>query len=86
MKALPIIFLLTIACLFPVAKVQAQEEYIAPPSETLTVVPFSLVAESVVLINGVLVGYPDTLTFILDTGKQRHFIGFYNSQFVRACA
>lgn len=49
--------------------IKAQEEYIFPPSRPLTVVPFTFAAESVVLIKGVLVGYPDTLTFILDTGS-----------------
>lgn len=47
----------------------AQEEYVPEPSRTLTVVPFSLAAESVILIKAVLVNHTDTLTFILDTGS-----------------
>ncbi len=69
MKALPIVFLFSIACLFLVKTAWAQEEYISPPSKTLTVVPFSLAAESIVLVRGILIGHADTLTFILDTGS-----------------
>ncbi|MGV3761492.1 aspartyl protease family protein [Parapedobacter sp.] len=69
MKALPIVIpLLTLgACM--VLESRAQEEFIPPPSRELTTVPFSLAAESVVLVKGILVGNPDTLTFILDTGS-----------------
>lgn len=66
MKALPVVILCVVGCLL---SAKAQEEYISPPSRTLTVLPFSLAAESVVLIKGVLVGHPDTLLFILDTGS-----------------
>ncbi|SEL49884.1 aspartyl protease family protein [Parapedobacter koreensis] len=66
MKALPIIILFIGGSSFSAI---AQEEYIPPPSETLTVVPFSMAAESVILLKAILVGYPDTLTFILDTGS-----------------
>ncbi|MGK6350501.1 aspartyl protease family protein [Parapedobacter sp. DT-150] len=69
MKALPIVFLLLAAYLFTIKRVLGQEEYILPPSKPLTVVPFSLAAESVILIKGILVGHPDTLIFILDTGS-----------------
>ncbi|GGH00840.1 hypothetical protein GCM10007415_40980 [Parapedobacter pyrenivorans] len=69
MKALPIIIVLSVAGLFSAQHANAQEEYISPPSQTLTVVPFSLAAESVVLIKGLLLGHADTLTFILDTGS-----------------
>ena len=47
----------------------AQEEYVPPPSQTLTTLPFTMAAESVVLLKALLVGHPDTLTFILDTGS-----------------
>ncbi len=47
----------------------AQEEYVPPPSETITKVPFSLAAESVILIKGTVATHSDTLTFILDTGS-----------------
>lgn len=69
MKALPIVFLFLAACLFLPRTIHAQEEYIPSPSQTLTVVPFVLAAESVILLKAVLVGHPDTLTFVLDTGS-----------------
>ncbi|WP_353196060.1 aspartyl protease family protein [Parapedobacter defluvii] len=47
----------------------AQEEYVLSPSQTLTIIPFSLAAESVILVKATLVGHDDTLTFILDTGS-----------------
>jgi len=47
----------------------AQEAYVPPPSQTLTVLPFSMAVESVILIKATLVGHADTLTFILDTGS-----------------
>jgi len=47
----------------------AQEAYVPPPSQTLTVIPFSLAVESVILVKALLVGHADTLTFILDTGS-----------------
>ena len=46
-----------------------QEPGAPPPSHTLAVIPFSLATESVVLVQGTLVGHADTLTFILDTGS-----------------
>ena len=69
MKALPIVSLFLAACLFPSRAIHAQEEFIPSPSKTLTVVPFELAAESVILLKGVLVGHSDTLTFVLDTGS-----------------
>src|SRR5690606_27842083 len=66
MKALFVIMLVVVG---NPGVLRAQEEYINPPSKTLTVVPFALAAEAVILVKGVLVGYPDTLTFILDTGS-----------------
>lgn len=69
MKALPILTLTLIASTLRLQDVRAQEEFIPPPSQALTTVPFSLAAESVILINGILIGNADTLTFILDTGS-----------------
>lgn len=69
MKALPIIVPLLATAIFAAKSVRAQEEFISSPSQELTTVPFSLAAESVILIKGVLIGNPDTLTFILDTGS-----------------
>ncbi|WP_257658601.1 aspartyl protease family protein [Parapedobacter lycopersici] len=69
MSALLIATLFLLTYLFIAPRAQAQEEYVRPASETLATVPFSLAAESVVLVRGLLVGRPDTLTFILDTGS-----------------
>lgn len=69
MKALPVMIPLLAASVFAAQGAYAQEEFIPPPSQVLTTVTFSLAAESVILIKGVLVGNPDTLTFILDTGS-----------------
>ncbi len=69
MKALPIIAPLLIASVFVATGARAQEEFIPPPSQELTTLPFSLAAESVILVKGILVGTPDTLNFILDTGS-----------------
>ncbi|RQP08736.1 aspartyl protease family protein [Parapedobacter defluvii] len=66
MKALLSVIPLVVVSWFPAA---AQEEYVPPPSQTLTTIPFSLAVESVVLIKAILVGHADTLTFILDTGS-----------------
>lgn len=66
MRALLLLFSLMVSGGFSAV---AQEEYVPPPSKTLTVIPFSLAAESVILIKAVLIGYSDTLTFILDTGS-----------------
>ncbi len=69
MKALPIIAPLLVISTFAAIGAHAQEEFIPPPSKALTTVPFSLAAESVILIKAALVGKPDTLNFILDTGS-----------------
>ena len=69
MKALPVMISLLAASAFGAQGVYAQEEFIPPPSQPLATVPFSLAAESVILLKGVLVGTPDTLNFILDTGS-----------------
>lgn len=69
MRAPPIVVLLLTACLLPTAHTLAQEEFVPTASETLAVMPFTVGAESVVLVQGILVGHTDTLTFILDTGS-----------------
>lgn len=60
------LFLLLFSGLLPS---QAQEIYVPPASEHVTTVPFRLVAESVILVNGMFPGYADSLTFVLDTGS-----------------
>jgi len=69
MKALPMISPLLVATTLVAAGVHAQEEFIPPPSQPLTTVSFSLAAESVILVKGIVLGNSDTLNFILDTGS-----------------
>ena len=47
----------------------AQEEFIEPPSKFLTRLHFVQLTGGVILIEGQLFGYPDTLNFLLDTGS-----------------
>jgi hypothetical protein len=47
----------------------AQEEFIEPPARQLTRVKFQQLTGGVIMMQGQLVGYPDTLNFILDTGS-----------------
>src|SRR6266478_6074148 len=47
----------------------AQEEFIEPPAKLLTRVHFQQLTGGVILLHGLLIGYPDTLNFILDTGS-----------------
>ncbi|HET9825907.1 MAG TPA: aspartyl protease family protein [Chitinophagaceae bacterium] len=47
----------------------AQEEFIEPPSRFLTRLHFIPLTGGVILMHGQLVGYPDTLNFLLDTGS-----------------
>src|SRR5205814_10639524 len=47
----------------------AQEEFIEPPSKFLTHLHFVQLTGGVILIEGQLFGYPDTLNFLLDTGS-----------------
>lgn len=46
-----------------------QEEFIEPPSKFLTRVHFVQLTGGVILLQGQLGGYPDTMNFILDTGS-----------------
>jgi hypothetical protein len=47
----------------------AQEEFIEPPSKFLTRVHFVQLTGGVIMLQGQLFGYPDTLNFIFDTGS-----------------
>src|ERR1700757_4631361 len=49
--------------------VGGQEEFIEPPSKFLTRIHFAQLTGGVILMHGQLVGYPDTLNFLLDTGS-----------------
>ncbi|MER3498020.1 MAG: hypothetical protein C4308_04985 [Chitinophagaceae bacterium] len=48
---------------------KAQEEFIEPPSKFLTKLYFTQLTGGVIMLQGQVVGYPDTLNFILDTGS-----------------
>ena len=48
---------------------KAQEEFVEPPAKKLTQIGFAQLTGGIVLVQGKLVGYPDTLNFILDTGS-----------------
>ena len=54
---------------FLFSELSAQEEFIEPPSKHLTQVRFTQLTGGVILLQGHLIGYPDTLNFILDTGS-----------------
>ena len=48
---------------------QAQEEFIEPPSRLLTRIPFTQLTGGVIILKARLDNFPDTLNFILDTGS-----------------
>ena len=48
---------------------KAQEEFIEPPSREITKVPFTQLTGGIVIMQAKLEGFPDTLSFILDTGS-----------------
>ncbi|HEY0433754.1 MAG TPA: retroviral-like aspartic protease family protein, partial [Chitinophagaceae bacterium] len=61
-----LIYLIAAACSLRLA---AQEEFIESPSHYLTEVRFVQLTGGVILLQGQLGGYPDTLNFIFDTGS-----------------
>ena len=63
---MPLYFLLIVSSF---NQLIAQEEFIEPPSKFLTRVHFVQLTGGVILMQGQLVGYPDTLNFIFDTGS-----------------
>jgi len=65
-KRVSLYFLFIISFCNPLA---AQEEFIETPSKFLTRLHFRQLTGGVILLNGQLMGYPDTLNFILDTGS-----------------
>jgi hypothetical protein len=48
---------------------RAQEEFIEPPSQLLTRIPFTQLTGGVVILHALLDDFPDTLNFILDSGS-----------------
>ena len=49
-------------------RLKAQEEFVEP-AKKLTQIPFAQLTGGIILVQGKLIGYPDTLNFILDTGS-----------------
>jgi aspartyl protease/PDZ domain-containing protein len=64
---LPLYLILVLACTS--THCLAQEEFIEPPARQLTRLKFQQLTGGVILLQGQLIGYPDTLNFILDTGS-----------------
>src|SRR5215471_8382114 len=64
---LPLYLILLFASI--TVKCFAQEEFIEPPARQLTRVRFQQLTGGVIMLQGQLIGYPDTLNFILDTGS-----------------
>lgn len=48
---------------------EAQEEFIEPPSKRITAVPFTQLTGGIVILRATVDSFPDTLNFILDTGS-----------------
>ena len=48
---------------------KAQEEFIEPPSRLITRIPFTQLTGGVVILRAMLDNFPDTLSFILDSGS-----------------
>jgi hypothetical protein len=67
-KTIQLTALATLWLLLP-ASLQAQEEFVEPPSRLLTRIPINQVTGGVVVIRAQLDDFPDTLSFILDSGS-----------------
>lgn len=52
-----------------VSSVSAQEEFIDPPSLEIATIPFSQLTGGIIILHAKLSEFPDTLSFILDTGS-----------------
>lgn len=64
------IFCLLLGChLLFCANLSAQEEFVEPPSQLLTRIPFEQLTGGVIVFRAQLDQFPDTLRFILDTGS-----------------
>ena len=50
-------------------KVDAQEQFVDPPSKFITSFPFKLLTGGVILLKAKVNNYPDSLNFVLDTGS-----------------
>lgn len=49
--------------------VQAQEEFVPSPSVFVTKFPFKMLTGGIIILSATVSNYPDSLTFILDTGS-----------------
>lgn len=52
-----------------VTGLKAQEEFVPPPATHITTIPFRLLTGGIITLQARVSAYPDTLTFILDTGS-----------------
>lgn len=68
MKKIYCYLAIIITCLVQ-TRVQAQEEFIQPPSKILSRVPFDQLTGGIVILRAKLGDFQDTLNFILDTGS-----------------
>lgn len=68
-KPLIIPLFTAVILLLAVVPMQAQEEFIEPPSREITKVPFTQLTGGIVIVKAKLDDFPDTLNFIMDTGS-----------------
>jgi hypothetical protein len=61
--------ILLLMLLFFAGNLKAQEEFVEPPSKTLSRIPFNQLTGGIVIIQAKLNDFPDTLNFVLDTGS-----------------
>jgi hypothetical protein len=52
-----------------VSPLQAQEQFVEPPSKFITSFPFRILTGGVILLKAKVNDYPDSLNFVLDTGS-----------------
>jgi hypothetical protein len=62
-------FLLTTILSLATIPLEAQEEFIEPPSKLITSIPFMQLTGGIIILQAKFENFPDTLNFILDTGS-----------------
>jgi hypothetical protein len=50
-------------------QLDAQEEFVSPPSREITKIPFTQLTGGIIILKATFGNFPDTLNFILDTGS-----------------
>ena len=60
---------LLLACLAASPLLQAQEEFIPPPSQMITSFPFRMLTGGIIITRARVANYPDSMNFIFDTGS-----------------